>query len=285
MNNTFDIKRFGLLVKKDFAESWKKYLMAVLLMFGVTSILFIWISINYYEDVRRAAGGDYYRSFGYLSENLFIAGMILLLVYGCLSASWLMDSIRDKTRRISYLTNPSSSFEKYIIRWGVQVVLFLVVYLAIFFVADFIQWLVCTIRYPELDVRSVDMSALLDCNKEYGRAIFNDWKQFFMAVSMYFFIQSLFILGSAFWQKNSFIKTFCAGFIIFLVYITLCGGFIFALFDEGMRDFSRVFESVIIRGNENRFIYLLIGGLSLFTVVNWVLSYFRFKETEITKRI
>lgn len=284
MNNIFDIKRFGLLAKKDLAENWKKYMLALLLMLGVTSILFIWVSTNYYENVMVYMEGNSSR-YNYLSESLFVVGMLLFLIYGCLSASWLMDPIRDKTRKIAYLTNPASTFEKYLIRWGLLVVLFLFLYAMIFFVADFVQWLVSTVCYPELDVKSLDMSVLIGKSSAEYNPIFREWKLLFMAFSIYFFIQSLFILGATFWPKNTFIKTFCAGFIIFLIYIVLCWGIIAALFDNGMSGFTDVVEDVLVRNNQDRFTYIITGGFSFFAVLNWVLGYFRFRETEVIKRI
>ena len=37
-------------------------------------------------------------------------------------------------------------------------------------------------------------------------------------MSGYFFVQSLFVLGSSIWPKNSFLKTFAAGTVIVMVY-------------------------------------------------------------------
>lgn len=282
MNNTFDIKRFGLLVKKDFAESWKKYLMAFLAMFGITTILFVWVALgNYYYVESKGIYSDP----DYLSQTLVAMSMFLALAFACICASWLMDPICDKTKKISYLTNPASQFEKYLMRWGLVVVLFIAAYLIAFFAANFVQWLVCTIRYPGSDATVLHLSYLFDPGSENSYKLFRDWDGFILVVSFYFFMQSLFVLGSTFWQKNSFVKTFCAGLIIFVIYLFVCWGLTSSLFDRGLNDFGLVSEDIINGNDHDRIPYLLIGGFSFFAVFNWVIGYLRFREIEIAKRI
>ncbi len=287
MNDFFDIKRFSLLAKRDIAENRKKYLLQFLSIFGILAIVLTYNSYTYYDSMTKYA----YEIDDWLSVNqgIFIIGQVLFLAFGCMSASALMDPINTKAKKISYLMNPASSFEKYFLRWVMAVVVFIALYIVAFLMADFVQWLICTIRYPESEVRSVDYSQLIKTEYPTSRVIYQEWYLVFLAFSFYLYMQSLFILGSTFWQKNTFIKTFSAGLVIFLLYLLVCGGLISTIFPEGMNDFGLSIDSRMgDTSDEDRGVSTFKGitaGLFFFAFLNWVISYFRFREAEVAKRI
>lgn len=289
MNNTFDIKRFCLLVKRDLAENSKKYLMIFLAMFGFLAIVLTYSSYNFYKETSEIISTEDWTYLSYI-QGVFTFCMILFLIFGCVNASWLMEPISSKTQKISYLMNPASSFEKYFLRWIIAVVAFIVLYIVAFLMADFVQWLICSVRFPQLNVRSIDFSGFIKIGDSGAYTIFSEWFLVFFALSFYFYMQSLFVLGSTFWSKNAFIKTFSAGLVIFLLYLLIGGGLISTIFPEGFNDFSRSLDHRMVSGDKTEdsgtgLIKAITVGFFFFAVLNWVIGYFRFKETEIAKRI
>jgi len=284
MNNIFDIKRFGLLAKKDFLENWKKHLMTFLSIFGILSIFLTYRYYEYYDYLAKT--GNYFNEWlSYCRDQVtFVIGMFF--IFGVASASSLMEPINSRAKKISYLMNPASSFEKYFLQWGRTTIVFILLYIVAFFFADFVQWLICSIRFPSMDVQAIDLSAFgVGDNHE----IFDYWRTFFTLLSFYFFIQSLFVLGSTFWPKFSVAKTFCAALIIIALYLIVCGGLISSLFADGADDFMRTLEYVpgmkSLEDDEGKTLSLIFTSVfSFFAITNWTIGFFRFKETEIIKR-
>jgi len=101
---------------------------------------------------------------------------------------------------------------------------------------------------------------------------------------MYFLFQSLFLLGATFWEKASFIKTFTAILLIVFAYIILCRWAILLSYEDGLHGFGRVLSS-FVDGMEKQSLVLLKTTLSVFTLTNWILAFFRFRESGIIKRL
>lgn len=286
MNDTFNIKRFGLLLKKDFQENFRKYLMRMLTLYGILTIVLVWFSMLEYDSSRYIANYEVSSSF---YNNLITFTMFLMLGFGCISASFLMEPMSNKIRRISYLTLPSSMFEKFLSRWLVSVVGFLLVFLVAFWLADATRVLICSIGYPKADVQFIKFDYLVwngeldsDDGRESWKYLFNSGYTLTVAMSFYFFMQSLFVLGATFWEKNTFIKTFSTGFAIFVSYILFCWGVISVIFDKGMDGFGRASNNAFPQ-NTKAFCMFIMGFL-FFALVNWVIAFFRFKESEVIKR-
>jgi hypothetical protein len=96
-------------------------------------------------------------------------------------------------------------------------------------------------------------------------------------LSCYFFLQSFFLLGSTVWPKNALIKTFAAGVCIFVSYILIAVLCLKAILPNNFF----MTEPYIDREASGGW---LIFITSFFALFNWVLAYFRFKESEIINR-
>ena len=86
-------------------------------------------------------------------------------------------------------------------------------------------------------------------------------------------IQSLFLLGSIVWPKNSFIKT-----LISIVLVAF-------LYNWGVVAFTRFSENSTL---STLILFFFKWGYILFpilTIINWTLTYFRLKESEVIHRI
>lgn len=270
----FSLPRFMNLCRKEMVESWRSNVLRIVLLYGVMAVAMVW---NGYFEYR----GNYSHTTDPAWSFLLVAFIWGLWIFGCLSASFTMEKMKTKTNRTSTLMTPATPFEKYFSRWFVFTVVFLVVFLITYKLADYTRVIVYSLTYPEKDfIAPVDLSHLVGKGKDYYTLCRTGW-ELGALIAGYFFVQSLFILGSAVWPKNSFLKTFASGTVIAMVYFSV-GAFMGKMLMQDGRYYS--FPGDITVSDETMW-GLLIVACILFTLLNWVLAYFRFKESEIINRM
>lgn len=270
----FSLPRFMNLCRKEMVENWKSNVLRIVLLYGVMAVVMVWN--GYFE----------YRTYHTTSNDpawtfLLIAFMWALWGFGCLSASFTMEKMKTKTSRTSALMVPVTPFESFFSRWFVYTVVFLVVFLMTYKLADYTRVLIYSLIYPEKDfIAPVDLSRLVGNIRGCYTLCRTGW-EFGVLIAGYFFVQSLFVLGSTIWPKNSFLKTFAAGAVITVIYILVAFAMIKLVIHKNMH---YAFPDDIAISYSMRWA-LFIATLSAFTLLNWTLAYFRFKESEIINRM
>ena len=201
-----------------------------------------------------------------------------LVIMGLLSASFIMERMKTKTNRIAMLMTPATMFEKFFSRWLVFTFGFLIVFLIAFKLADWTRVVVYMVSYPELKdiISSTPLSHLV--GKEQFWTVFADCNYFMLGISAYFFVQSLFVLGSSIWPKNSFVKTFSAIVVVAIIYIAIGSALAKILFEaRGVHGVNQDISDEAM----TLWTTIIFFGMAIF---NWVVAYFRFKESEIINR-
>lgn len=265
----FSMPRFVNLCRKDMVESWRTNVLRIALVYGVMTIVLLWMGYLSYNNESSMIGEDE------MWRPMLLFFMWCLWGFGCLSASFTMEKMKSKTSRLSTLMTPATSFEKYFSRWLVSTLVFLVVFLIAFRLADYTRVLVYTLVYPELEaIAPLPFSHLTGDHTEYY-VLFRETKVFILVIALYFFTQSCFVLGSSIGPKNAFLKTFAGLAIIVAVYALLMA----LMFELFLRGVSSVFIS------DDYCTIISFTALSVFTLFNWSLAYFRFKESEIINRM
>ena len=216
------------------------------------------------------------------AERILCCKWISVTDFGCLSASLVMEKMKNKTSRLSTLMTPSTPFEKFFSRWLISTIVFLVVFLIAFKLADYTRVMVYSLIYPEVKevILPVNLGDLVGSGKRWF--LFNETYQLILVLSIYCFVQSLFVLGSSVWPKNSFLKTFVSVTIIVLIYVLmgmLTGNMLFH--GNNNKDYGYIFSSF----TEQQVFTLGTIAFMFFALVNWVLAFFRFKESEIIQRM
>lgn len=272
----FDWHRFANVCRKEMVEGWKANLLRVVLMYGMLAIAFIWNAhLEYDGDRSREAIERSVWAFGIMA---FLWG---ITVMGCLSASFTMERMKTKTGRMAVLMTPATAFEKFFARWIIFTFVFLVVYIIAYKLADWTRVLVFMAKYPEIDpIGQVPLCSMVgECgtSTEHWTA-FPDYRAFMLGVSGYLFFQSCFVLGSSIWPKNAFLKTFAAGVAIVIAYTLIGAMFGNLLISGNYLDVDRVHLS-----EETLWACMTVAAFAM-ALVNWVLAYFRFKESEIIHR-
>lgn len=264
------------LCRKEMVENWRSNVLRMVLMYGVMAVVMVW---NGYFEYR------YWHS-GQIEDPawtfLLVVFIWSLWGFGCLSASFTMEKMKTKTSRTSMLMVPATPFEKFFSRWFVFTVVFLVIFLISYKLADYTRFIIYSLAYPEEKdfIIPVDLSHLVGERKTYY-TLCRTGLQFGALLSAYFFVQSLFVLGSSIWPKNSFLKTFASGTVIAIVYFLLAV-FMSKMFLENGNYYS---ENVFTGMSEDTAMSIMIVVGIFFTLMNWTLAYLRFKESEIVNRM
>jgi hypothetical protein len=196
--------------------------------------------------------------------------------------------MNSKLKRLSFLVSPSSNFEKFFSRWMIVTIGYILAFFAAMWIADALRVAVITARFPDMEIKFLDVTKLVYPGDDYNTGDYMMPKfVFVILVFIYFFFQSLFLLGATFWEKASFIKTFTAISVIVFVYTILCRWTILISYEEGLNGFGRVLDSLLNKYNDTKNLPLLFINtvLSVFILANWVLAFFRFRESEIIKRL
>ena len=272
----FSLPRFMNLCRKEMVENWRSNVLRMVLMYGVMAVVMVW---NGYFEYR------YWHS-GQIEDPawtfLLVVFIWSLWGFGCLSASFTMEKMKTKTSRTSMLMVPATPFEKFFSRWFVFTVVFLVIFLISYKLADYTRFIIYSLAYPEEKdfIIPVDLSHLVGERKTYY-TLCRTGLQFGALLSAYFFVQSLFVLGSSIWPKNSFLKTFASGTVNAIVYFLLAV-FMSKMFLENGNYYS---ENVFTGMSEDTAMSIMIVVGIFFTLMNWTLAYLRFKESEIVNRM
>ena len=281
MNNIFDIKRFGLVFRKDLMENLKRYTLLFLTMFSIMASVIISMTWNYCNKLGESS--HYNGAAHNLALLVFIS--FALLAGGLLFASTFMTPMNSKLKRLSYLISPASNFEKFFTRWLIVTIGYILSFFVAMWMADALRVGIISAYYPDLEIKFLDLTKLFNPEDVYSAYYMAPKNVFTFLVFLYFLLQSLFLLGATFWEKSSFVKTFVAISVIIFVYIMLCRWAILLSYEEGLDGFGRVLASFF---HDNGNIVLtsrqLVPFLSVFTIINWVLAFFRFRESEIIKR-
>ena len=282
MNNTFSFKRFGLVFKKDLMENRKRYILLFLTMLGIMMIVFIFMTMSYYGTPIGLEPDHILFNRSLLSYMSF-----MFIACGIFFASSFSTPMNSKLKRITYLVSPSSNLEKYLTRWMITTVGYIFAFFIALWIADAVRVAIGSLVFPEADIQVIDFSKLIypdeySISAEY--VVFKD--TFVMILSVYFLVQSLFLLGSTFTEKATFIKTFVFISTLIVVFIVI-NRWAILLFYGNFERFGNVLDSFEVQDSFDRnhlFTFVSIV-LSVFTLANWVLAFFRIRESEIIKRL
>jgi hypothetical protein len=256
MNQFFSFKRFNFLVSKHWADNKKRYGLTVLAFIGVLIVWFLLILLMAEEQVLSPG----------MQESTFF---FLLFAGGTFYASQYFRDLVSRPKGGNFLLVPASTFEKFLCSLLYTAVLFLIVFTAAFYLVDFLM-----VAFA---------NSISWTGKPAGKiSVFNlfkvDFFRFNSQVTLnfllfFFSVQSVFLLGSVYFKRYSFLKTVISGFIIgFLVF-----AFAWFLYSQGL-----VQDDVAVSGELSNW---KAWGLSLaayaFAPILWTLTYFCLKAKQV----
>lgn len=235
MNKTFDLHRFGMVLRWDLLTNWKSYLYSIAgLAIGII-MLSIPMLYNFPSSRVIRAGGDlsdYYRC----SIVGFLAALFMLFIF--ISACNIFSNMKTKLQRENFLMLPANNLEKYAARFLMASVGSILMMLIATLIGDFVQFVLSFFMTPGYHA-SIIGSALSQIYKAATNTGNNPncifarnpiyilvWQykidEALLGGSFLIMIYSFTLLGGTFFRKQPIILTAVSGIIIFMI-IGYCG--------------------------------------------------------------
>lgn len=294
MTQSFDARRWWLLVGKHWSENRKKYTLSLI---AIAGLLLLWFVVVLFTD-RRSIVTD-------LQIQTYYTG---LFVVGCFYASMLFADLGSKTRGLNYMVVPASHLEKLLCALFYGVIVFFVCYTAIFYLADFIMIKAGNAMVYSRWLKNHAAGDVFVPQKVFNIFCTPGWHEnqpgfIYYLLLFYFALQAAFILGSIYFAKFSFIKTVIALLLTGLFLAFFIGKVITGILPPGSYHHSITsYETYTVKqtaSGDGVMIYSdaatdklvtipeWIGDVLLFLLkyafapLFWLATYYRLKEKEI----
>lgn len=263
MNNTFNAKRFWLLLKKTLLERPVK-------IFGFTGLLLLLVLIMY--SFIKSFGG-----FNAAQNSTFIWG---LAGGGVFLASFVFGYFSSNASGSSFLTLPASITEKWLCGSLITGLLYPVIFLVFYRIMDssFVA-----LYHNSLDRSSPFYRQLYDSVFVFNFDGIIAWKVY----ALFFFLTGAMLLGSLYFNKAAIIKT---AIVLCVICLLIYGAnWLFATILFGHVDEAALFYNVAIPvGNEIGSIELPADVAKIYKYAFlygmpacfWLLSFIRLREKE-----
>lgn len=287
MNQIYSSSRFLSYFKLYTRENSRRILMlyAFVVILPIVAVLIL----SYLSEAYRY---EAYRHIDRMWKTELLTFDFLLILMGAYFGSLFYSGLSEKGKRISFLMTPASSFEKFLTMFAIYVVGFMALFFVSNFLADITRVAVYSstahengafidfipLKYLLTQSLSEEMKDTIDVqNTEFY------YQMAFLVNSavfgIFFFLQAFFVLGSSVWPKNSFIKTFMTGTVIFFVSL-----FLFFLGMHTFFDWDKGIDWRFGEETPTTFGFLIAGTAAVFSLACWIISYIRFREWEAIKR-
>lgn len=227
MNKTFDLHRFGMVLRWDLLTNWKSYFYSIAgLAIGII-MLSIPMLYNFPHSHYIVEGGDlsnYYE----VRMTGFPAAIFILFFF--ISACNIFSNMKTKLQRESFMMLPANNLEKYAARFLMASVGSILMMLIATLIGDFVQFVFSFFMTPGYHA-SIIGSSLSQIYKAATNAGDNPIsilagqckiEAALLGWSFLIMIYSFTLLGGTFFRKQPIILTAVSGIIIFMI-IGYCG--------------------------------------------------------------
>ncbi len=264
MNNTFNINRFGLLLKRQWLEFGKIYLISFGVLIGVLA-LFYSISLTDHN-------------LQYLSSRTLSFRLPLFLITGFLFVSIVANSyfmhLGQKPKAIINILVPASNIEKFLCAIFYTLIIGIPSYLFCFYLIDLS--FISSIRATH---------SLTESYTDYqGKKVVVDYLTYFFstgnikeAYQFYYvplLINSVFLLGSIFFQNFHYIKTAITIMVFGVLWVTS------TIFVMQKLTNNTVWVGSHYWQDERNIFFTMSLVCILLTLAFWFISFIRLKEKE-----
>ena len=226
MNKTFDLHRFGMVLRWDLLTNWKSYFYSIAGL--AIGIIMLSISMLYtFPHSHYTVGGDlgnYYED----GMTGFLA--TILIAFFFVSACNIFSNTKTKLQRESFMMLPANNLEKYAARFLMMSVGSILIMVIATLIADFVQFILSFFMTPGYHA-SIIGSSLRQIYEAATNTGDNPicilaWQYKIDAAllgwSFLTMIYSFCLLGGTFFRKQPIILTAVSGIIIFMI-IGYCG--------------------------------------------------------------
>jgi len=260
MNNTFNIQRFGLLLKRQWLEFGKIYLITLVVVFGVT-VAFYGFNIFPLERFRGP------HDLGFREPLFVIFGFLFITII----ASSYFAHLGQKPKAIIDLMIPASTFEKFLGAIIFTSLMSTISFLLIFYITD-----LAFISYLKSNLTEVGAKEILFITE---KEFISDFRELRFVYMLPLFVTSVFLLGSIYFNRFHYIKTAISVMIF-------SGIWTYIIYNSGRFLFD---NKILIHNEDGRLGWLersyiemyMILLLALLTYIFWAITYVRLKEKQV----
>lgn len=266
MFSSFSLSRLGKLITKQFFENARLYTYSVLALAGLLALAFMFWIITGKPDFHE--------------EATYVIFLIGLFIAGSAFASMALSMLGSKDKGMYWLGVPATHLEKLICTIFYTTIVFTAVYCLCFFL---IKWIaVMAVKALVKENPLLSYVGMNDFSRGFGEAI-----PYF--IYTFFAVQALYLLGSVYFSRYTFVVTTVIGSVIILAF-----GYYLTRIHDGM--LGRVNWNIISvikydTGIKNGYLlYSLspfVSGIVKYAAqfawapLFWIITWFRLKEKEI----
>ena len=269
MGNIFNLNRFGFLVKRQWLDFGKVYLLTLIILVAVIFSFYCYFIPPPIENDNFDHDGNLDMRFRY--------GLFLLLgfLFISITSSSYFNILGQKPRAIQELMLPASTFEKFAGALFYTAILSVISYLLIFYCIDlgFVKYL--NGHLNEFKMESVKQPRIKEV-ESILKQVATD-RNYLMYVSSFFpfpfLVMSIFLLGSVYFNRFHYIKTAIS--VVIFGYVTFYIIFKASTLFIG----DKVLNNVIIQ-KEAILLWIFLVSAAI-TLTLWLITYIRLKEKEV----
>ncbi len=266
MNNFFNYHRFALLVKRQWVENRKLFLMALVILVGLGIIIY-------------SLGMDW--KTGNLLQMQVRVGLFFVTFFlgGSFFTNYIFKDLSDKNSSTSFLLVPASHFEKQLSACLYIFIVFPIIFFILFYLTDCSFVNIANgihnglVGKKALNPNEYLFNFLRDTESKDSRLAF--------LIPAWFAVQSFVILGSITFMGWSYIKTGFAGFVILFVIVLLVGFIQKLLLDDLSNQLGESHYFQIKPTKDMLEDYVLFGLKYAIAPLLLVIAYFRLKEKQV----
>lgn len=307
--------RFSNYFKKEFHENHRSLLLRSVIMMAILSAIAIFIGLCEVEDYNRREEAlneiptveyhpndtyrDPYSQYNYrldlnyygeyiddASETTLYTFITMFPFALIICSSFFFECMNSKQKKIATLMVPATYLEKFLTRFVIYIILPALIYIIGSIIAESARFIIFSVFYPSGDIINLmDYSAIIKSLKTDYVALFHTFIYYFLTSIA---VSSMYVLGSSIWPKLALLKTIAAQCVIsFIALISTIIAGISGSLAESMKVIINILGQIYDKLDWEYTSYLWFAYLFLiiFSLTNWTIAYFRFKESEIIQRM
>lgn len=267
MNNTFNINRFGLLLKRQWLDFGKIYLISLGVLLGIVVGFYGYNIPSPLKDNNFDYDGNLDMRFRY---PLFL---ILGFVFISIVASSYFNILGQKSRAILELMTPASTLEKFLSGVTYTAIISLFSYLLIFYLTD-----LAFVKYLNGHLNAFNHAGIRQA-ESITHEVFNDegyrkYCGYFFAIP--FLVTSIFLLGSIYFNRFHYIKT-----ALFVMIFIGLASYLVVKFSMWLMENKVPYHHNYRSDDKDWILLALLLITSIITIIIWAITYIRLKEKEV----
>ena len=242
MNKTFDLHRFGMVLRWDLLTNWKSYFYSIAgLAIGIIMLsISMLYSFPHSHFIVEGDLGNYYEG----SMTGFLAAIVILFFF--ISPCNIFSNMKTKLQRENFMMLPANNLEKYAARFLMMSVGSILIMVIATLIGDFVQFTLSFFMTPgyHASIIGSSLSQIYKAATNTGDnpicILAGQYKidAAILGWSFLTMIYSFCLLGGTFFRKQPIILTAVSGIIIFMI-IGYCGS---ELEEWGAFDFFKHFN-------------------------------------------